>query len=56
MPAAIQNVVNKVSELRQTTPEGIESLVQTNFSRLMANDPWVSQDKRRLLLVLNSRL
>ncbi|MGH7796526.1 MAG: TatD family hydrolase [Candidatus Binatia bacterium] len=51
MPTSIQNVVNTVAELGQTTPEGIESLVQTNFSRLIANDPWVSEGKRRLLLV-----
>jgi TatD DNase family protein len=53
MPTAIQNVVNKVAELRQTPPERIESLVQTNFSRLIANDSWVSEDKRKLLLGLN---
>ena len=56
MPTAITKVVEVVSKLRQSTPEGIESLVQTNFSRLMANDPWVSHDKRRLLLGLNSIL
>jgi Tat protein secretion system quality control protein TatD with DNase activity len=56
IPTAIQNVVNKVAELRQTAPERIESLVQTNFSRLIANDPWVSGDKRRLFLGLNPRL
>jgi len=38
MPTAIQNVVNKVAELRQSTPERIENLVHTNFSRLIAGD------------------
>ena len=51
MPTAIKTVVNKVAELRQSTPERIESLVQTNFSRLIANDSWVSEDKQGLLLV-----
>jgi len=38
MPTAIQNVVNKVAELRQSTPEHIARLVHTNFSRLIAGD------------------
>jgi len=38
MPTAIQNVVNKVAELRQSTPEDITRLVHTNFSRLIAYD------------------
>ena len=49
MPTAIQNVVNKVAELRQSTPEEIESLVQTNFVRLITNDPWLREIKSRLL-------
>ena len=39
MPMAIQNVVNKVAELRQSTPEQTEDLVHDNFARLLANDP-----------------
>ena len=38
MPTAIQNVVNKIAELRQSTPEDITRLVHTNFSRLIAGD------------------
>ena len=38
MPTAIQNVVNKVAELRQSTPEDVTRLVHTNFSRLIAGD------------------
>jgi TatD DNase family protein len=41
MPTAIKDVVNTLAELRQSTPEEIESLVQTNFLRLIANDPWI---------------
>ncbi|MGH7796529.1 MAG: TatD family hydrolase [Candidatus Binatia bacterium] len=38
MPTAIQNVVHKVAELRQSTPEDITRLVHANFSRLIAGD------------------
>lgn len=41
MPTAINDVVDALSQLRESTPEKIESLVQTNFSRLIANDPWL---------------
>jgi len=39
MPAAIKNVVQSVAELRQSTPEKIDALVQANFARLIAEDP-----------------
>lgn len=38
MPA-INDVVESVAVLRQSTPQRIESLVQANFARLIANDP-----------------
>jgi TatD DNase family protein len=38
MPTAIQNVVDKVAELRQSMPEDITRLVHANFSRLIAGD------------------
>jgi TatD DNase family protein len=41
MPTAIKNVVNALADLRQSTPEEIESLVQANFSRLTVDDPWL---------------
>jgi len=41
MPTAIKVVLEGVAELRQSTPETIESLVQENFARLVANDPWL---------------
>jgi TatD DNase family protein len=41
MPTAIKDVVNTVAELRQSTRENIESLVRANFSRLIADDPWL---------------
>jgi hypothetical protein len=55
MPVAIKRVVEAIAKSPLSTPEGIESLVQTNFSRLIANDSWVSEDKRRLLLGLNPK-
>ncbi len=39
MPTAIKDVVEALVRLRQSSPEGIESLIQTNFSRLIADDP-----------------
>ena len=52
MPKAIKDVVNALAELRRSTPEKIESLGQTNFSRLIANDlclreigRWISPSK-----------
>jgi TatD DNase family protein len=39
MPTVIQNVVEAVAKLRQSTPEGIESLVHTNFVGLITDDP-----------------
>jgi TatD DNase family protein len=41
MPTAIKQVVNALAELRQSTPEQIESLVQLNFTRLTVGDPWI---------------
>ena len=45
MPTAIKDVVNALAELRQSTPDHIESLVQANFSRFIANDPWITEGK-----------
>ena len=45
MPTAIKDVVNAVAELRQSTPEKIESLVHSNFTRFIANDPWITEAK-----------
>jgi TatD DNase family protein len=42
MPTAISNVVEALAALRQSTPQKVEPLIQTNFSRLGANDPWLS--------------
>ncbi len=49
MPTVIEKVVEALAELRQSTPDQIESLVQTNFVRLITNDPWLREIKSRLL-------
>ena len=49
MPVAIKDVVEALAELRQSTPEKIDSLVQSNFSRLIANDPWLYKIRSLLL-------
>jgi len=49
MPTAIQNVVDRVAELRQPTLERIEKLVHANFLRLIANDPSLYEIRSRLL-------
>ena len=54
MPTAIKDVVNALTELRQSTREKIESLVQSNFSRLIADDPYLSENKKRLWFVNSS--
>ena len=43
MPTAIKDVINALAALRQSTPDRIESLVQINFFRMIANDPWIGQ-------------
>jgi TatD DNase family protein len=43
MPKAIKDVVSALAELKRSTPEKIESLVQTNFARLIANDRWLRE-------------
>ncbi|MGZ8532234.1 MAG: TatD family hydrolase [Candidatus Binatia bacterium] len=41
MPVAVKDVVKALATLRQSTPEKLESLVHSNFCRLIANDPWL---------------
>ncbi|MGZ8427660.1 MAG: TatD family hydrolase [Candidatus Binatia bacterium] len=41
MPVAVKDVVKALATLRQSTPEKLESLVHTNFCRLIAHDPWL---------------
>ncbi|MSP39800.1 MAG: TatD family deoxyribonuclease [Deltaproteobacteria bacterium] len=42
MPKAIIEVVQTVAGLRESTAERIEQMVHANFSRLVANDPWLT--------------
>ena len=41
MPTAIKVVVKELAALRESTLEKIELLVQANFTRLIADDPWL---------------
>jgi hypothetical protein len=45
MPAAIKDIVNVLAELQQSTSEEIESLVQSNFMRLTADDSGFAKSK-----------
>ena len=49
MPTAIKTVVGAVAELRRSTSETIEYLIQTNFLRLISDDPWLTKITRRSL-------
>jgi len=48
MPKAIEDVLHTLATLRQTNPKKIESLVQTNFCRLIDNDPKLKIAQARL--------
>jgi TatD DNase family protein len=47
MPLAIKDVVRALAELKTSTPSQIESLVEANFTRLVADDPWIKDFKVR---------
>ena len=48
MPLHVRNVIQKLAELRQTTDEAIIETVQTNFVRLIQDDPWLSDSCGRV--------
>jgi TatD DNase family protein len=48
MPTAIQNVVDKVAELRQSSSAQVTQLIRANFARMIRDDSWL-EDSRRLL-------
>ena len=49
MPTAIKGVVNTLAGLRRSTPGQIETLIHSNFSRLIAKDPWLHEIQSKLL-------
>jgi TatD DNase family protein len=49
MPTAIKDVVNALANLKQSTPQRTETVVRTNFSRLIADDPWLHEIQNTLL-------
>lgn len=42
MPVLLKDVVKRLAELKNTTPEGIIETVQVNFLRLIGDDLWLS--------------
>jgi len=48
MPTAIQTVVDKVAELRQSTSAQVKQLIHANFARMIKDDPWL-EDIRAVL-------
>lgn len=48
MPKAIQNVVEAVAEVRQTTTARIEQHIHANFARMIKDDPWLEDFRRAL--------
>ena len=47
MPLLIRDVVQALAKLRKTTAEAIIQTVQTNFVRLVRDDPWLSDISAR---------
>ncbi len=47
--AVIEDVARALAEVRGTTPETIVQMVQTNFARIIQNDPWLPERFTRLL-------
>ncbi|MGE5220780.1 MAG: TatD family hydrolase [Chloroflexota bacterium] len=50
MPTAIKNVLGALVDMQSSTPQKIEQLVHTNFSRLVDDDPWLRGLREKLLL------
>ncbi len=48
MPTAIQNVVDKVAELRQSTSAQVKQLIHANFARMIKDDLWLEDFRRAL--------
>jgi TatD DNase family protein len=48
MPLLIKDVVGTLADLRNTSPQAIIETVQTNFERLVQEDPWLSKVRARL--------
>jgi TatD DNase family protein len=49
MPSYLNQVIAATARLKNSTPAEIELLVQQNFTRLIANDPWLPQNFQALL-------
>jgi TatD DNase family protein len=49
MPHHLQEVIQAVADLKQTTPQGIRQTVHRNFLRLVQDDPWLPERYVKLL-------
>jgi TatD DNase family protein len=52
-PHHLQQVIQTVAQLKQTTPEAIQQTVIDNFLRLVRDDPWLRERYRQLLADLD---
>jgi TatD DNase family protein len=48
MPAVLNEVIQAIAQIKETTPDTIARVVQENFLRLIRNDPWLSDLRARL--------
>ena len=48
MPTAIKQVVDALACLREVSRIDLASLIQANFARLIAHDPWLEKVRRSL--------
>ncbi len=48
MPLVLTEVVGAIADLKQMAPGAVEQLVQQNFSRLIAGDPWLRAIRKRI--------
>lgn len=54
MPTAIKDVVNALAALRNSTFAEISRLIHSNFTRLIADDPWLQEIHQSLFPVSSS--
>lgn len=48
MPSLLCDVIDKIAELKKTTSAAIKQIVQGNFWRLIAADPWFAETNKRI--------
>ena len=48
MPCHIKDVIEKLAKIRKTTTQDIINTVQNNFTRLIKDDPWLSDSRGKI--------